>query len=64
MNLTKGGSMKTKTTKGHLCNNCLHVYPDCAAEDIEFGNGPGEDNIIDCSCYLGSDTTDDTSVKV
>ncbi len=59
---TKAGSMRQPRFKRwrwdkvdltiHLCDNCMHIYPDCDADNIEFGNGFGNDNIYRCDCYL------------
>lgn len=37
-------------TKIHLCNTCIYTIPECSvyAEDLEFGDGLGNDNIIKC----------------
>lgn len=41
------------TTKDNLCDTCKLSYPSCPADetDIEFGDGIGEDNVIDCTYY-------------
>ncbi len=38
----------------NLCDTCTlrKDYPICCAPDIEFGNGKGNDNIIQCSKYV------------
>lgn len=37
----------------NLCDTCTATFPDCAAnaDDVEYGNGPGKDNIIKCKEY-------------
>lgn len=42
------------TTKDNLCDTCILSYPTCPAyeTDIEFGDGIGEDNVIDCTYYV------------
>jgi len=42
-----------KDTKIHLCNTCKSKIPTCNAiyEDIEYGNGWGNDNVMGCKCY-------------
>lgn len=37
--------------KSHICNTCKNVYPECNADKVEFGNGKGNDNIVNCDCY-------------
>lgn len=40
----------TKSTKDILCNYCSNNFADCPkAEHIKFGNGIGNDNVIECS---------------
>lgn len=41
--------MKNRTM--HLCNTCIHNYPECKSDNIEFGDGYGNDNVISCSGY-------------
>jgi len=40
-------------TKINLCDTCTFNYPECDAivEDIRFGDGKGNDNIILCKYY-------------
>ncbi len=38
-------------TKKHLCATCLNEFPTCQPDRIEFGDGIGNDNVIDCSSY-------------
>ena len=35
----------------NLCYSCIHSYPDCDADNIEFGECPGSDNIVECDSY-------------
>jgi len=37
----------------HLCDSCKDDFPECSVcgEDIKFGNGKGDDNIIACPLY-------------
>lgn len=37
----------------NLCNSCCNRYPECGVEDndIDFGDGIGEDNICCCNHY-------------
>lgn len=48
---------RTKDTKEHLCMTCKKNFPSCDASNdlIEFGDGVGNDNIIGCNAYEGSD---------
>lgn len=42
--------IKTKNSKNNLCNYCQLKIPTCLkAKHIKFGNGIGNDNIIECS---------------
>lgn len=38
----------------HLCESCTKEYPECEAtiNDIEFGCGVGNDNVIGCTAYV------------
>jgi len=41
---------KTDSTKDNLCNYCQNEIPTCPkANHIKFGNGKGNDNVIECS---------------
>ena len=42
---------RTLDSKEHLCDTCpKHKYfPECLSNDVEFGDGFGNDNIIACS---------------
>lgn len=43
----------TKNTKDNLCDWCQLCIPECPkANHIKFGNGKGNDNIIECSEFL------------
>ena len=39
------------TTKDNLCDTGILSYPTYET-DIEFGDGIGEDNVIDCTYYV------------
>jgi hypothetical protein len=42
--------IKTKSTKDHLCQYCQNDIATCPkANHIQFGNGVGNDNVIECS---------------
>lgn len=47
--------MKAHCDKIHLCDSCIYAYPDCDADTIEFGNGKGNDNVIECDVYNQGD---------
>lgn len=40
-----------KDTKIHLCDTCIYQVPECEPDKIEYGDGFGNDNIIECSQY-------------
>lgn len=43
----------TKSTKDNLCDYCSLEIATCPkAKHIKFGNGKGNDNIIECSEFL------------
>lgn len=42
-------------TKIHLCDSCVYEFATCEAKNIEFGNGKGNDNVIDCDCFNNGD---------
>jgi hypothetical protein len=43
----------TKSSKDHLCKYCQLDFPTCPkANYIKFGDGKGNDNIIECSEFL------------
>lgn len=42
---------KQNNTKYHLCDRCKNSYPECLASEIKFGDGLGNDNILDCDCF-------------
>lgn len=43
--------MKAKSSKDNLCDTCRKCIADCDAKDIEFGDGVGNDNIVECGEY-------------
>ena len=43
--------MKARSSKDNLCDSCQFCIGDCDAEDIEFGDGKGNDNVIGCDSY-------------
>lgn len=46
--------IRTTDTKENLCDKCQRrsEIPECMPDDLEFGNGIGNDNIIACSNCL------------
>lgn len=40
-----------KNTKIHLCDTCIGEFPVCNGDEMEFGDGVGNDNIINCDAY-------------
>lgn len=46
-------NMKAENSKIHLCKVCVFYgdYPQCPSENLEFGDGYGNDNIINCDGF-------------
>lgn len=45
--------IKTKDTKDHLCKYCQNDFATCPkANNIKFGDGFGNDNVIECSEFV------------
>ena len=42
---------KIEESKVHLCNSCIYDFPTCKTKVTKFGNGIGNDNVIECDCY-------------
>jgi|WetSurMetagenome_2_1015567.scaffolds.fasta_scaffold1480639_1 hypothetical protein len=43
----------TKSSKDNLCNYCQLSIPSCPkANHLKFGDGVGNDNVIECSEFL------------
>lgn len=38
-------------TKINLCDSCIYSIPECELGEIKYGDGFGNDNIIECSQY-------------
>lgn len=47
--------MKIFCNKAHLCDSCIYEYPSCESEQVKFGNGKGNDNIVHCDCFNQGD---------
>ncbi len=46
-------AIKTKSTKDNLCNYCqLHISTCPKANHLKFGDGIGNDNVIECSEFV------------
>lgn len=44
---------KSEDTKLNMCDFCLHSFNSCPkANHIKFGDGIGNDNVIECSEYI------------
>lgn len=43
--------IRTTDSEENLCDTCTRRtdFPQCLPDDVEFGNGLGNDNIIACS---------------
>lgn len=55
--------IRMRNSKENLCDSCskLCEFPTCMSDDVEFGNGIGNDNIIACSkCTIRCDVVSDT----
>lgn len=37
----------------HLCDHCFGTFPECevSGDDMDFGNGLGQDNIVGCPLF-------------
>ena len=40
-----------KNSKDHLCRYCDYCYPECTCGNIQYGNGPTNDNIVMCQGF-------------
>lgn len=50
---TKMRVIKTKETTDNLCKYCQNDFATCPkANHIKFGNGVGNDNVIECSEFV------------
>lgn len=44
----------TKSNKDHLCNYCELEFVTCPkANHLKFGNEPADDNVVECSGFVG-----------
>jgi hypothetical protein len=44
--------MKADSSKDNLCDTCRNHIATCEAENIEFGDGVGNDNVTNCDSYV------------
>lgn len=51
VNMAFPPTTKIKDSKADLCLMCKFEVPTCMANKIEYGNGEGHDNVIECDCY-------------
>ena len=49
------GKVKTNDSKENLCDSCDWCFADCCAKNFKYGDGEGNDNIIECDQYSGSE---------
>lgn len=44
---------RCKTNDVNLCDSCINrwSFPECVGQEVEFGSGYGDDNIIQCEAY-------------
>jgi len=55
--ITRKGT-KVEDTKINLCDTCKFTVPECRPlfEDLKFGDGTGNDNVIKCDEYQNEET--------
>ena len=39
------------TNPVNLCESCHFQQPTCDSEDMIFGDAPGNDDVVACSCF-------------
>ena len=49
--------------KVNLCASCTKEYPACDGEELFFGNGVGDDNVISCNGYTTPRNTQSSSMR-
>lgn len=47
----KMNKTEQKDTNRHLCGSCKLVFATCPAKEIKFGDGLGNDNVVECDSY-------------
>jgi len=46
---------KTNSRILNLCDSCLNCISHCNGQILEFGEAPGDDNVIECMGYEPND---------
>ena len=46
---------KTNCDQENMCESCDWCFAECCAENFKYGEGYGQDNIIECDSYSGSE---------
>jgi len=55
----KAKTFKIKNRQDNLCSYCEFCFADCSPSHILFGDGLGNDNVIECDVFtLKGDTSD------
>ena len=44
--------MKADKSTDNLCDSCALCFADCPSENVVFGNGIGDDNVIECDSFI------------
>ena len=52
-----------KNKRNNLCDSCNNCFADCKSEDLVFGNGVGNDNVIVCDAYASKTHIDGVFVE-
>ena len=47
---------RTSDSTENLCDTCPKCIADCDGKSLEFGDGIGNDNVIQCDAYTGRGT--------
>jgi hypothetical protein len=52
-------------SKRHLCDSCTQNFPECDTtnEDIVYGNGVGNDNVMECQKYQSKELSISEDIK-
>ncbi len=43
--------MDKKNLDDNLCDHCMFHPAECDAEIIKWGDGKGNDNVLECDCH-------------
>lgn len=51
-----------ESNKTHLCDACGYHPAECIVpiSDIEFGDGPGNDNVVSCAGYKDKNSLEES----